>query len=45
MTDMPERMPVAAKDAIAQVKAFRSWEPVEMYRAIREALGVRLGKR
>ena len=38
MTDMPERMPLAAEDAIAQVKAFRSGEPVEMYRAIRDAL-------
>ncbi len=35
---MPERMPVAAKDAIAQVKELRTWTPVEMYQAFREAL-------
>jgi hypothetical protein len=35
---MPERPPIAALTAIAQIKGFRSWEPVEMYQAIREAL-------
>jgi hypothetical protein len=35
---MPERPPLAALRAIAQIKGFRSWEPVEMYWAIREAL-------
>jgi hypothetical protein len=35
---LPERMPVAAEDAIRAVKSFRSWEPVEMYQALRAAL-------
>ena len=35
---MPESPPQNALDAIARIKGFKAWEPVEMYRAIREAL-------
>ena len=34
---MPARPPIASK-AVEQIRSFRSWEPVEMYRAIRDAL-------
>lgn len=35
---MPERPPLGALRAIEQIKGLPSWEPVEMYRAIRDAL-------
>ena len=35
---MPARPPIGALPAIERIKGFRSWEPVEMYRAIRDAL-------
>lgn len=35
---MPARPPVAALKAIDQIRAYRSWEPIEVYTAIREAL-------
>ena len=40
MTDptMPERMPIAAKEAIERIAAFRTWTTVKMYAALREAL-------
>ena len=35
---MPERPPLAVVRAIEKIKGFRSWEPIELYQAIREAL-------
>lgn len=35
---MPAQPPIGALRAIKQIKGFRSWEPVEMYQAIRDAL-------
>ena len=35
---MPARPPIGAGRAIEQIKGFRSWEPVEIYRAIRDVL-------
>lgn len=35
---MPTRPPIGALRAIEQIKSFRSWEPVEMYWAMRDAL-------
>ena len=39
---MPERPPLAALRAIEQMKGSPSWDPVEMYSAIREALQERI---
>ena len=35
---MPKRPPIAALRAIETIRAYRSWAPIEMYRAIRDSL-------
>jgi hypothetical protein len=35
---MPARRPVAALRAVEAIRGFRSWEPIELYTAIRDAL-------
>ncbi len=35
---MPRRPPIAALEAIRTIRAYRSWEAVDLYAAIREAL-------
>lgn len=35
---MPKRPPLAALRAIQQIRSYRSWAPVEIYMAIRDAL-------
>ncbi|MEM1298074.1 MAG: hypothetical protein AAGH68_02255 [Pseudomonadota bacterium] len=34
---LPSRMPLAIERAIRSVKSWRSWGPVDMYRAVRDA--------